>query len=304
MLRFYFIIFITLSSTLAQSQDTIAPQEKDSIFVVNSFEYDLNYGISMYHKFCYNQKTFNKSERLESEINYAKKDERKSKITSVIYYYYNSRGQLSSKETVSVAGDLQHAINYFYNSEGGGNMEIEFEMVGGTPKLIGFQKFSYSTPENYKITYFNSHKKKYATGEIVAQNDLYHELTIYKKPELNDGLVSKQYIKILSDNVTVKDSTTFTYEDGKTTYKTTHYAYKNDGRLIKSSSIQNDSLVPTLHFRYFPDGKKQSVQEKDANGKIMSYTGFEPHVYYRVYTKPDAQSINYLQELKVKIPKE
>ena len=55
--------------------------------IINKYVYDLDHGISMFHRHCPNQKTYSKDGILLREIEYGEVEKSKSGMNHIIYYY-------------------------------------------------------------------------------------------------------------------------------------------------------------------------------------------------------------------------
>ncbi|MBN2487060.1 MAG: hypothetical protein JXB34_13885 [Bacteroidales bacterium] len=247
---------------------------RDSLIVVNTFVYDLNYGISMFHRFCPNQKTYDKQKKILREIIYSKPDSgNKVSIEKFVYYFYNNEN-LASEEFYRPDGVFDHLVKYTYDANNNLTAKSILTMSAGKKNFVGDTIYKYSNNQLIQITARNNKKKTVSNISITYSPEseihtLKHKNTLNNQPtevisekKFENGKISEiiqinKYNKGIADTLRVK------------------YNYNENGQLKEKIYYKNSAFETRLQFDYFASGDIKSIGETDEKGKKTAFTAFE-----------------------------
>lgn len=298
---FLFISIFFAFGNITFSQESIGT--KDSIFVVNIFTYDLNHGISMYHKFCENQKTFLKKGKLLSETTFIKapEGEKFNSISEVVYYYYNSENKLIARETLNTSGNLLASKNLFYNSIGDLVLEINFKIDNNKPVLTEKTSYTYKANTTTKTTLSGKNK---TVVTITKSADLIQETYSFNDFAVRaDSIQYKEVQRVIKNSKVHSETTIIRKITGEIDTLVKSYSYSNQNQLVGEKLVKNNILQENVKYNYTAEGLKNSMNVSNADGKTIEYLGYETHEFYREFPIPPSISANYFKELKIKPPK-
>jgi hypothetical protein len=277
-----FLVYLSLLSTFAFTQ--VENISKDSLIVINEYVYDLDYGISMFHRYCPSQKTFNKEGVLLREINYTKGEVSNYNMDAIIYFYYNKDGRLHSKEYYTTNADLKYLIVYDYNEITGDTLRISKGIIQDNSFVISDDiKYKYKKNKLVQVKHYNHNKDLLSKTEVINQDSV----QLYKKT------FSK--IALETDSITYQESI-FSYQNNLLANKliinhytnlrtdTTRYSYTYQNNLISNSAYyQNSALINSTETTYYPEGGVKTITVFNADKKKIAFSAFETSYLLRQF---------------------
>lgn len=273
------IIFLQLiiwgfSSAFCQL-DSIAA--KDSLIIVNQYIYDLDFGISMFHRDCPNQKTYNKNGLLLREIDYGKAENSKYKMNHIIYYYYDDNQRLISKEYYSNNADLLFLYIYSYHKTTGDTLNIKKGTISNNKfNHTEERKFKYKKGVLNAITEFNEYKKAVSITNITQKKkQQIKQKTYTKHSALSDSINSTfSYLTYENNQLSTQTIIQLYANSLSDTAKYTN-EYNDKGFLIKQTYKKSNTTIYTKEFSYYPEGELKSVTQINSNNKKEAFVAYE-----------------------------
>ena len=251
--------------------------QKDSLIVISEYEYDLNFGISMFHRFCPSQKTHNKNGKLLREIKYENSDDSKSNIKEIIYHYYNDYNQLISKEYYSINASLLFLIVYEYDNDTRDTLRIKKGIIQSN-KLVASEdiKFKYKNGIISTITRYNKNKKAISKTSILTSQNKQIKKEIFTKHSLKtDSIVSRETTLKYKNEQHISEKIIIQYRQSTSDTIKYSFSYNEENLLSNVSLFINDSVENKKELSYYPEGELKSISLFNSDNKKVRFYAFE-----------------------------
>lgn len=276
-LFFFLLLVVYLAGKTYGQVDSTLQKQQDSLIVLNAYKYDLKYGISMFHRFCYNQKTYSKNAVLLREINYIPQTaDQKVGMSSIIYYYYNAAGLLQSQEVFKSDGTIDFAVKHIYNSDKQVTSKTIYTLSEGELKVLGDTLYKYKGNKLYQVIARNNKKKKLAITIITEEQGRTMQTCIIKNPNLliNQPVKMETSSEVSNGQISTKRVINY-YKDGQTDTTEIKMKYTAEGLLAEKSVYINSRFLKTMKFEYYPDGFLKSLSVNDEKGQKIEFTSVD-----------------------------
>ncbi len=267
------ILGFTFTGTILNAQNP-SPLLSDSVIVISTYDYDLNYGISMYHRFCPNQKTFNKGNQLIREVFY-KNDtlSGKAAIEKFIYYYYKGEN-LISIETYNGEGTPIKLVKMEYNDNNNLISKTLYNISGSDLIYIGDTTYRYKD-KLIGIVSRNEKKKKSSMTKInYADNLIIHSTKFTKYSEVINSITNETVTQKIQDSLLLREDRISISSEGQSDTLSYIYSYDNQGFISEKQILVNNKERSKLRYEYYPDGDLKTETVYLPSGEKIKYFVF------------------------------
>jgi hypothetical protein len=281
------VFFLLLKASFAFAQD-------DSLIVINTYDYDINYGINRYHRYCPNQKTLNKDAVLMLEITYSKVEKSDNVLINNITrnFYINNRP--ISNEIYNAQENLEFIKYYKYNEDNTLTQEILISFLTETPSIKSIKKYKYKKGALIQTTLINENKKKVC--KTVYSNKEGVELieTSYTKFALEFDSLSKISISKYFTNDTLKNQTAIYYRKNRNDTIKTEFEYNNEGLAVKQTIVKNSQLHEIKVYTFNKNGEVFSESTLNTSNELISFYEYEKtYLIHQIKKVDSALKLNY-----------
>lgn len=280
-LRYTFIISLLIISFSGNSQ------EKDSLVFINTFEYDLNHGISQFHRTCTNQKTFNLEGQLLREIDYTPTDSNRAGLESISYFFYNTNGELLSTEVYDYQSNLIALEINEYDKKTGNLLHFVTGDVQNDKLIVDYSiKYKYKKGKLINASYYNKQNKKSAIVTIIEETpETAKTLRKYTKHSIcSSELISEETISRIESGNVIEEIIILNKIDFTSDTNRIVYTYeKKTGFNVEKNYYKNSQLVKKKRFQYYNNGKVKSLTVLDPEDKRIAFTTFDLKETYRIF---------------------
>lgn len=268
------LLWVFTSASIIKAQNDTTGINKDSLIIINAYDYDLSHGISMFHRFCPNQKTYNKQNVLLREINYKKSElDEKISIEVFIYYFYNDNNQLISEEYYLPDGTFNYLIKYTYNPD---NLLINKSLLLQTDNKLSFKSdtlYNYKEKKLTQIISRNSKKKKTSKTIVNYLNDKEVYISNFKSTDGQPSQIITE--KLLDEGRVIEEVKFINYSDSLTDTLSYKYKYTTEGKILEQSVQKNNTFMHAYIYEYYPDSMLKSISKINEKGEKLEFRVFE-----------------------------
>jgi hypothetical protein len=277
MQKISFLLILFLFSSGVSAQNDTLKTTIDSLLVINTFDYDLNYGISMFHRFCPDQKTYNKQNMLLRELTYIKNDgEQEVTISSVIYYFYYTDNSLKSEEYYKADGTFNFLVKYIYNTDHQLVSKTKFSLTNNKLVFLGDTLYKYKEIHLVQVVARDKKKKKSSKTLVTYEPGKEIHTCTFISTKLTENQ-PKQLIteKLIIDGQIVEENRITVFNNLQTDTLQIKSNYNTGGQLTEQSFYKSKSLQYIVKYDYYPEGIIKSISKTDKEGKKITFQGFE-----------------------------
>jgi hypothetical protein len=271
--------------------------QKDSLLVINTYKYDVSFGISEYHRTCINQKTYDLKDNLLREINYGTINESNIAIDNIIYYFYKNE-KLVSEEFYNPKAELKYFIVHQYDKSGILlTKDLKVSIVNNKPFIQESNEYKNSKGQTIVIKR-NDRKKIISSTTFSRSGDYTYSTTIYSRMTGLDSIVSVTDRSQTENNKTTELLEVTKYVNNQTDTLITKNEFNDKNLLSKSVIKKNGQITSKVYFEYYPNGSLKSKSVFNVSDKLVEYTSYEISKIYREFG--GLKSV-YLENLKGKL---
>lgn len=266
-MRIIALIFITFNISLAFAQT-------DSVVSVNKFVYDLNHGISVYHRYCSNQTTYNTNRQVIRETYYSKdKISGQISIDNIDIYFYD-KDFLTSIETYDAQENPVAIKQYFYDKNGNIKKTSKGNIVSGNLEINEEEAYKYKKGKLVRITTKVNGKKASVTSYVHSDGKKISERVFYIDNPAESDLIKETIEKEFDENNLVSSKTIarqFQNKSEKETFKNTY----NESNMLAESIVELDGQFKEKRkYGYNNKNELQTIHVYDEKNKLVDYNSF------------------------------
>lgn len=250
----------------------------EKFLVLTQYQYDLNYGISQFHRTAINQKTYDTTKVLLREVEYiSTTDTNKSKIGSITYYFYD-KNNLKSVERYLPDATLIDASEYIYNKKNLVKEKKKYILSDKNLVLIQNTKYKYKADSLVLYKTYNVDKKlvKIVTITRMPENRIIEKtFTDYAAAMSQDSLLAIKKTQTFNDMKLMEETILYTKKDGLTDTVKTTYNYNENNTLSEVTTYKNSQYVNRKTYEHYSDNAVKSVTTFNAEKKRTAFTAWE-----------------------------
>ncbi len=260
--------------------------QKDSVFVITTYQYILKNFQNTNQKIATKQETYDSTFKLTRAVIHNNKQ-----VDTYLYYfyypndslkqiqYYNGDDQLVSyKNFIYRKGQLLY-INYYQKEF---NSTILIQKERHKHKKDSYSVYSYD--RNKKLTLKKSISRVDEKGTIKTETEFYR----------NDSILKITSISELQNNLTNMVTSTNYLPDNKRKTIISKYLYDDSFKIKKIKYYTpEEALLYTDIFSYHPEGSLKRKIRTNQDGKMIDYELYDYKKYYRPIPQKELISTNF-----------
>ncbi|MBN1115766.1 MAG: hypothetical protein JXA77_01065 [Bacteroidales bacterium] len=285
--KLFFIITSAFIASTAFTQADTTMRYNDTLIIVTSYEYDLNYGMDDKHKKVLEQLTYSTSKQLRREIYF---NPATSKISGFTYFFYNKNGEIESEEVYYPDGNINYIVEYTYASEQILTKTI-YNLKNNSLSFSGDTTYKYKTGNLALVISRDSQKKKTSKLKFKYSNKTTSSLLkIYPGTQQVTKIKSAKTTEVYNNDTLINKEIVEIFNNGESVTTTITYRYKNQKLSEKTIKKSDSDAITKYEFDYYADGqlRNEIIYKGDSKERhlfikkeqiVMNYAGYNCVLY-------------------------